>query len=94
MEYPSIGTRIYNHGDMCNMAHFATIISVKPATKYGGEQYELQADEESDREKPYFINAHMISPKYLGNGLSRFVTEESYKAYRAEQMKAYERAIK
>ncbi len=75
-----VGTRIYNHGDMANVAHFGTI------TKIADNYITIKID---DTEKTYCIPACMFSPVFKGNGLTRIVTEKAYKEYRKEMLNSY-----
>lgn len=78
----TIGTRVFNNGDMANCEHFGTITAIK------GAYVEITADEGSDRTKPYSVPASMFCEKFLGHGGTRFVTEAAYKAWRQERMEA------
>jgi hypothetical protein len=75
----SIGQRVFNRGDMANIEHFGTITKIIPPGRFS-DQIEITPDEESDRDKPYFISSCMISDVDKGNGSTRFVTKEAYDA--------------
>lgn len=84
----TVGTKMYNHGDMANPDHFGTITRV--IKNRWGVKYEITKDEGSAYEYgPYIISAVQVSEKYLGNGMSRIVTKDAYMAFREECMAAY-----
>lgn len=78
----TIGTRVYNNGDMANVEHFGTITSIK------GHHVGITPDADSDRDGEYFVPASMFCEKYLGHGGTRFVTEEAYKTWHEERLAA------
>lgn len=79
-----IGTRVFNHGDMANIEHFGTITAIESG------HYEITPDADSERTKPYCIPFCLFSPVYKGHGGTRFVTEEAYEAFRAEQIATFQ----
>ena len=85
MKTLSVGTRIFNGGDMANVEHFGTITKIIKNSRFG-DQYEITPDPDSERTKPYTIPPVMFSEVYLGHGGTRFVTEEAYREYRTKQM--------
>lgn len=78
----TIGTRVFNGGDMANVEHFGTITSIK------GHHVGITPDAGSERDGEYFVPACMFHEKYLGHGGTRFVTEAAYKAWREERAAA------
>ncbi len=95
MEKLTIGTRVYNGGDMANVDHFGTITAIKESK--WGNNYEITPDADSDRTKPYSVPFCAFSPVYKGHGGTRFVTEAAFVAFReeriAEMQKSYEAMI-
>ena len=79
-----VGTRVYNGGDMANASHFGTITAIK--TSKWGTNIEITPDADSDRSGPYNVPQAIFSPKYLGHGGTRLVTEAAYQEFRKEQM--------
>lgn len=88
-----IGTRVFNNGDMANESHFGTITDHKPAGRFSA-QVEITPDEGSDRSGPYWIMPGAFSKAYDGTGLTRFVTEAAYKAWRQERLATMEAEYK
>lgn len=78
----TIGTRVFNNGDMANVEHFGTITSIN------GHHVGITPDDGSDRSGEYFVPASMFCEKFLGHGGTRFVTEAAYKAWREEKIAA------
>lgn len=91
MKELTIGTRVYYTGDMANHAYFGTITGIS-RSKWG-DHYEITPDADSDRE-PHSIPVLMFSETYSGNGSTRHVTEEAYKAYRTKQIAQMETEYK
>ena len=87
MKKLTVGTRVFNNGDMANQEHFGTITNIL-RSKWGDE-YEITPDPDSDRDRPYTIPIIMFCEEYKGHGGTRFVTEEAYKAYRQKQIEAF-----
>ena len=79
-----IGTRVFNNGDMANQEHFGTITNIV-VSKWGTD-IEITPDAGSDRTSSYTVPIAAFSPKYLGHGGTRFVTEAAYKEWRAERI--------
>jgi hypothetical protein len=76
----TIGTRIYNHGDIENDSHFGTLTNAK--TDRWGTQYQITPD----GGRPYWIPSVAISPVFQGHSGTRIVTEAAYLLFRAERM--------
>uniref|UniRef100_A0A6M3LTU8 Uncharacterized protein n=1 Tax=viral metagenome TaxID=1070528 RepID=A0A6M3LTU8_9ZZZZ len=83
----SVGTRIYNGGDMANIEHFGTITHIHRNARFG-DQYEITPDEGTDR-KPYSVPPCIFSEKYLGHGGTRFVTEDAYNEWDEAQRERF-----
>lgn len=83
----TIGQRVFNNGDMANVEHWGTIVEKKPG------QVKIQPDKDSDRTDAYWVHECSFSKKYLGNGLSRFVTKAAYDEWKADRMKEFEHAM-
>jgi len=90
MKLLSIGTRIFNGGDMANAEHFGTITKIIQ-TRWQ-QEYEITPDPDAER-KPYTIPFCGFSDVYLGHGGTRFVTEEAYKAYRMKKIEEMRQAM-
>lgn len=73
-----VGTRIYYTGDMANNEGFGTITKKIPAGKYNQACVETKLD---DGRIQKMLPELLFSPKYSGNGSTRFVTEEAYRAW-------------
>ena len=73
----TIGTRIYNHGDMANPSYFGTI------TGMNDNHYEITPD---DCGKPAWVLKAMVSPEFKGHSGTRIVTEAAYHAWRDKRM--------
>ena len=84
MSILTIGTRIYNNGDMANPSHFGTIIQVT-TDKYG-MKYKIREDETG---KEYWVESYIVSETYSGTHATRIVTETEYDRWRKEQIKAF-----
>jgi hypothetical protein len=80
-----IGQRIYYRGDMANREGWFEIVAVYD------RKYDLQ-EINGDRLLRCIYECG-ISEVDKGNGSTRFVTEEAYKAYRNEQMKRLEESL-
>lgn len=76
----TIGTRVFNNGDMANVEHFGTITTIK------GHHVGITPDADSGRNGEYFVPASMFCEKFLGHGGTRFVTEAAYRLWREERM--------
>lgn len=72
----SVGTEIYNAGDMANNAGFGTIV------KNTDGRIKIKMDDGRIIE----IQSYQFSEKYSGNHSTRFVTKEAYNTYRNEQL--------
>lgn len=84
----SIGTRIYNHGDMANPSHFGTV------TRNERGHYWIMPDPDADyRHGEYAIPEVMLSETFLGHGGTRIVTEAEYNRWRDERINAYRAKI-
>ena len=83
----TVGTRIYNHGDMANFDHFGTITKITRDPRFS-DQYEITPDDEEEKEA-YWISPIAFSKEYKGHGGTRIVTEESYKEWRQAQIKSF-----
>lgn len=70
----TVGTEIFNHGDMANHPHFGEIVEV--STKLT-PQYKIRAPHGE-----YWVMAMGFSPKYEGNGMTRLVTKQAYMEYK------------
>ncbi len=81
MDNLTIGTRIFNHGDMANVPSWSVIIDRK-ATDYG-VTYTLVDEDDGHA---WGIFAAQVTDEYKGNGLTRIVTEAAYLRYRAEKL--------
>jgi len=79
-----IGLRVFNRGDMANIEHFGTISKIKSST--WGDDVQIVPDKDSCDRSSYWIPAAMIHETDSGNGLTRFVTEAAYNAYRAKKI--------
>ena len=90
MKELQVGTRIYNGGDMANVAHFGTITAIHKNARFG-DQYQITPDPGSERNKPYAITPAAFSEKYEGHGGTRFVTEDAYKEWREKRMSAFKK---
>jgi len=77
------GTRIFYHGDMANMTGHGTIKKVIPGRF--GTQYEINMDDGRE----FTTTPAMFSPKYLGHGGTRFVTEAAYNEWREEKIAGF-----
>ena len=66
MKRLSVGTRIYNNGDMANSPHFGTITRIIENKRFG-DQYEITPDSDEDR-GPYSISPAMFSETFKGHG--------------------------
>ena len=77
-----IGTRIYNHGDMCNVSHFGIITAHKPAGRFSA-QIEI-TPWDTDLES-YWVTPASFSREYKGHAGTRFVTEVAYYTWREKQ---------
>lgn len=75
----AIGTRVYNHGDMANLAHFGKITGER-------DQHVEITPEEGER-RPYWVSRHMFSEVFFGHSGTRFVTGAAYDRWR-DQMSA------
>ena len=82
----TIGTRIYNHGDMANFDHFGTITKIDRKSRFG-DQYEITPDDEDI--EAYWVEPTIFKEEYKGHAGTRIVTEESYKAWREAQIKSF-----
>ncbi len=88
MEY-KIGQKIYYRGDMANQPGWFEIVAIVNNGYCKG--YDLK---EIDGERIFkSIYENMIYDIDKGNGLTRFVTEEAYKAYREQQLKALQERL-
>ena len=83
----TIGTRVFNGGDMANCEHFGTITAIETESRFQNH-VEITPDAGSDRTKPYKVPACIFSAKYLGHGGTRFVTEAAYQEWRQERIAA------
>ena len=88
MKELTIGTRVYNNGDMANQEHFGTITAIHRNARFG-DQYEITPDADSERTKPYCILPGMFSEEFKGHSGTRFVTEEAYNKYKEERIAAF-----
>ena len=80
----SIGTEVYNGGDIMNQEHFGTITNHKKSDRFQ-DQVEITPDADCDR-KPYWITPASFSPTYKGHGGTRFVTRVAYDAWWNQRM--------
>ena len=80
----TVGTRVYNKGDMANIDHFGTISDI--VTNRWGTEYEITPDPESARTDPYWVAITVFSAKYEGHGGTRFVTEDAYQTWREAEI--------
>ena len=90
----TIGTRIFNGGDMANVPHWGTIIQVNHDENWG-TSYVIRIDETDD---VYGIDAYSIASVqlgdvYAGNGLTRIVTEAAYLTWHAAKVAELEAAL-
>lgn len=74
----TVGTRIYYTGDMANNEGFGTITNLDSDPQWGNSMTINMDDGRVMHRMPPVI----FSPVYSGNGSTRFVTEEAYKAWR------------
>jgi hypothetical protein len=77
------GTRIYYGGDMANQSDFGTITAIQK------DRWGVHVSIILDDGRQTVISSCMFSPKYLGHGGTRFVTEQAYMDYREEQMAVF-----
>jgi len=77
------GTRIYYGGDMANLPDFGTIKAIEK------DRWGVHCSITLDDGREMTINTCLFSPKYLGHGGTRFVTERAYNEYREEQMAGF-----
>ena len=82
----AIGTKIYNHGDICNPSHFGTVT----AHKITDMSIQLCITEDGS-DNAYWVSVNSFDRVFKGHGGTRLVTAAAYHAYRAEMMKAYSR---
>lgn len=85
-EMLSVGTEIYNHGDMANCPHFGTIVEVSNKSNFPA-QYKIKVNGEDNHE--YWVLAMGFSKEYKGNGSTRLVTKEAYKQFKNEQIRLF-----
>lgn len=83
-----LGTRVYNRGDIANREHWGTITRYHPRRKYGPAQYEITPDKDAERQ-PYSVPVCMVHDEDRGNGLTRIVTEDAYRRFRAAALEAF-----
>jgi len=74
------GTRIYYRGDMANFEDFGTI--KRAYTDRWGSFYDIDLDDGRKIEALYSL---MVDTVDSGNGSTRFVTLDAYKAHRLSQ---------
>ena len=79
MKHPEIqkGTKIFYHGDMANPQGFGVVTN-----RYANEWGEFVDIKMEDGREKIRITIVAFSDKYLGNGLTRFVTLKAYNEYR------------
>ncbi len=77
------GTRIYYGGDMANLPDFGTVEAIEK------DRWGVHCRITLDDGRKMNINACLFSPKYLGHGGTRFVTEQAYNDYREEQFAGF-----
>jgi len=82
-----VGTRVYNHGDICNQSHFGEIVEIK-ISKWGID-YTIKPDVGGERTANYVIPASCFDEKFSGNGSTRFVTQTEYFRWKGEQLAKY-----
>jgi len=80
-----VGTRIYYTGDMANNEGFGTVTKKIPEGKYNSACVNIKMDD--GREK-IMLPEILFSPKYSGNGSTRFVTQEAYQNWKIERIQA------
>ena len=82
----TVGTRIYNHGDMANFDHFGMITKIDKNSRFS-DQYEITPDDEDLN--AYWVYPATFSKEYKGHAGTRIVTEEAYKGWRKAQIKSF-----
>lgn len=83
----TVGTRVYNHGDMANPSHHGTITRIIPASNYAPQQVEITRDEPMDGFKDsYVVYASMVGDEFKGHSGTRIVTETAYQIWRLERL--------
>ncbi len=93
MDTLTVGTRIYNGGDVANPSHLGTITDVKISR--WGTDYQITPDaDDLERTNPYWVDKVIVSPVYAGNGSTRIVTEAEYRRWRAERIAAFEASVR
>ena len=80
----SVGTRIFNNGDMANPEAFGVI--VRAYTDRWGEHVDVVYD---DGRESRMLSPCQFSREYLGHGGTRFVTEEEYQRWRTAREEAF-----
>ncbi len=84
----SIGTRIFNHGDMANVPTWSVIVGRKEDE--WGVSYTLRDEDDGHQ---WGIFAGQVSAEYKGNGLTRIVTEEAFAVWHREKLAQLEAAV-
>ena len=74
-----VGTRIFYTGDMANSDGFGVVTKKIPEGSYNSACVEIKMD---DGREMKMLPELLFSPKYSGNGSTRFVTEKAYKEWR------------
>jgi len=93
----TVGTRIYNHGDMANASHFGTIIAI--INSGYGTHYKIKIDDEPEGRRPrttyeYTAPASMFCEEFKGHSGTRFVTETEYDRWHAASIAEMERQMR
>lgn len=88
-----IGTRVYNRGDMANPEHWGTIIAWVEPGRYQCGQYLIERDDREADRPTYWVAQNMVHDVDAGNGATRIVTEEAHRAWREQQLAAFQASV-
>ena len=78
-----VGTRIYYTGDMANNEGFGKVVKKIPEGQYNQASVEIKMD---DGREMKMLPELLFSPKYSGNGSTRFVTQQAYQDWKIERI--------
>ncbi|KAB2963448.1 MAG: hypothetical protein F9K16_06660 [Thermoanaerobaculia bacterium] len=88
------GDRIFYRGDMANPAGWLTVTRVHPPDRWSATSYDCEFDPadrdcgDFERQEIRRLADSQVSRVDQGNGATRFVTAEAYRAFRNEQLAA------